>query len=225
MTIMGAMIGIIQEIGVILPQITIVSVAVIMLMFGVFVSKEYAIFWTLFLSFAGLIISCSMSYHLLGYEGSTTILYGALRMDHFAAISVFTILCISLWSFIILYFMAKSGMVKQFEAIFLPFISIAGMTFMVCANSLLSLYMSMEVVSLSSYIMTSYDRNNALSTEAGMKYFILGSLASCLYLFGTSLIYGFAGTIQFDELAIISHTEISDSFVGRSCFGIGVIPI
>jgi NADH-quinone oxidoreductase subunit N len=65
----------------------------------------------------------------------------------------------------------------------------------------MSLYIGLELLSLSLYVIAAFDRDNARSAEAGLKYFVLGALASGLLLYGSSLVYGFAGTTNFDRLA------------------------
>jgi len=76
-----------------------------------------------------------------------------------------------------------------------------GMMMMISANDLISLYVGLEMQSLSLYVLAAYDRDNQRATEAGVKYFILGALASGLLLYGSSLVYGFGGTTTFDGLA------------------------
>ena len=76
-----------------------------------------------------------------------------------------------------------------------------GMMVMVSANDLMSLYLGLELLSLPLYVIAAFDRDNGRSAEAGLKYFVLGALASGLLLYGTSLVYGFAGTTNFDRLA------------------------
>jgi hypothetical protein len=71
------------------------------------------------------------------------------------------------------------------------------MMMMVSAGDLIALYMGLELQSLSLYVIASLRRDSVKSTEAGLKYFILGALSSGLLLFGASLVYGFAGTTQF----------------------------
>jgi NADH-quinone oxidoreductase subunit N len=78
-----------------------------------------------------------------------------------------------------------------------------GMMLMVSANDLISLYMGLELQSLSLYVLASIHRDNLRSSEAGLKYFVLGALASGLLLYGCSLIYGFTGTTNFDQLAAV----------------------
>lgn len=79
--------------------------------------------------------------------------------------------------------------------------SLVGMFFMVSANDLMSLYLGMELSSLALYVLASFSRDSLRSTEAGVKYFVLGALASGLFLFGASLVYGFSGTTTFNQIA------------------------
>jgi NADH-quinone oxidoreductase subunit N len=80
-------------------------------------------------------------------------------------------------------------------------LSCVGMAVMVSATSLVSLYVGLELMSLSSYVLAAYRRTDDRSAEAGLKYFVLGGLASGILLYGISLLYGFTGTIQFDGIA------------------------
>jgi NADH-quinone oxidoreductase subunit N len=77
----------------------------------------------------------------------------------------------------------------------------AGMSVMVSATSLISLYVGLELNSLASYVLASYRRNDERSAEAGLKYFVLGALASGILLYGISLLYGFTGTTNFTGIA------------------------
>lgn len=90
---------------------------------------------------------------------------------------------------------------RIFEFPVLLLLSVLGMLVMVSSGSLLTVYMGLELMSLPLYVLASMQRDSLRSTEAGLKYFVLGSLASGMMLFGISLIYGFAGTIQLDSLA------------------------
>ena len=79
--------------------------------------------------------------------------------------------------------------------------SAVGMSVMVSATSLISLYVGLELTSLASYVLAAYRRTDERSAEAGLKYFVLGALASGILLYGISLLYGFAGTMNFTGLA------------------------
>ena len=80
--------------------------------------------------------------------------------------------------------------------------SAVGMSVMVSATSLVALYVGLELTSLSSYVLAAYRRTDERSAEAGLKYFVLGALASGILLYGISLLYGFTGTMSFTGLAV-----------------------
>ncbi|MGF1476912.1 MAG: NADH-quinone oxidoreductase subunit NuoN [Geminicoccaceae bacterium] len=90
---------------------------------------------------------------------------------------------------------------ERFEYPLLALFSTLGMMMMLSANSFLALYMALELNSLPLYVMAAFRRDTIKSTEAGLKYFVLGALASGMLLYGCSLVYGFTGTIMFPTLA------------------------
>jgi NADH-quinone oxidoreductase subunit N len=89
----------------------------------------------------------------------------------------------------------------RFEYPVLMLFAALGMSMMVSANDLMSLYMGLELQSLSLYVLAAFRRDSVKATEAGLKYFVLGALSSGLYLYGASLVYGFSGTTNFETLA------------------------
>ncbi|MEN9932728.1 MAG: hypothetical protein RIS17_1301, partial [Pseudomonadota bacterium] len=89
----------------------------------------------------------------------------------------------------------------RFEYPVLMLLSALGMAVMVSANDLLSLYIGLELTALPSYVLAAFHRADNRSAEAGLKYFVLGALASGILLYGVTLIYGFAGSTQFDIIA------------------------
>jgi NADH-quinone oxidoreductase subunit N len=91
----------------------------------------------------------------------------------------------------------------RFEYTVLLLFACLGMLMMVSANDFMSLYLGLELQSLSLYVIAAFHRDDVKSNEAGLKYFVLGALASGLLLYGASLVYGFAGTTSFDSLAIL----------------------
>jgi NADH-quinone oxidoreductase subunit N len=90
---------------------------------------------------------------------------------------------------------------KAFEYPILILFSTLGMSFMVSANDLITLYLAIELQSLPLYVMASFKKDNIESGEAGIKYFVLGALSSSLFLFGASLVYGFTGSVEFLEIS------------------------
>jgi len=94
----------------------------------------------------------------------------------------------------------KRTRTARFEYPVLLMLGTLGMSIMVSANDLLTLYLGLELQSLAAYVLAAFHRNEARSSEAGLKYFVLGALASGILLYGVSLIYGFGGTTNFAAL-------------------------
>ncbi|WP_411288801.1 NADH-quinone oxidoreductase subunit NuoN [Phenylobacterium sp.] len=92
--------------------------------------------------------------------------------------------------------------VKVFEFPVLILLAALGMGMMVSAGDLIALYMGIELHSLALYVLAAMHRDNAKASEAGLKYFVLGALSSGLLLYGASLIYGFAGSTAFADIAV-----------------------
>lgn len=95
----------------------------------------------------------------------------------------------------------ESYQLKRFEYPVLLMLSSLGMMIMVSANDLLALFLGLEMQSLALYVLVAMARKQSLSNEAALKYFVLGALATAFILYGSSLIYGYAGTIEFAGIA------------------------
>lgn len=135
----------------------------------------------------------------IGFSGGgTDIAFGGMfHDDAFARFSKVTIL-LSAGSVLLMSqsYMARRGLLR-FEYPLLVSLATIGMMVMVSAGDLMALYMGLELQSLALYVVASLRRDSVKSTEAGMKYFVLGALSSGLLLYGASLTYGFAGTTLF----------------------------
>jgi NADH-quinone oxidoreductase subunit N len=90
---------------------------------------------------------------------------------------------------------------RIFEYAILVLLSTLGMMVLISAGDLIALYLGLELMSLALYVVAASHRDNAKSTEAGLKYFVLGALSSGMLLYGASLIYGFTGTVNFAGIA------------------------
>ena len=90
-------------------------------------------------------------------------------------------------------------------------LSTIGMMMVISANDLIALYLGLELLSLSSYVIAAFDRDNVRSTEAGLKYFVLGALSSGMLLYGASLVYGFTGSVSFPAIAAVVQGNASAS--------------
>jgi len=115
-------------------------------------------------------------------------------------------------------FLEREG-VNRFEYTVLALFATVGMLMMISANSLISLYVALELQSLPLYVMTAFHRDKLKASEAGLKYFVLGALASGLLLYGCSMIYGFTGTLSFPGLA----SALSPETIGDGTISAGVV--
>jgi len=97
--------------------------------------------------------------------------------------------------------------IARFEFPVLVIFSVLGMMLMISAASFIALYMGLELQSLALYVLAAFDRDSAKSSEAGLKYFVLGALSSGMLLYGISMIYGFTGTTEFATVAHIVKTS------------------
>ena len=99
------------------------------------------------------------------------------------------------------------------EYFVLGLVALLGVMVMISAGSLLTVYLGMELMSLSLYAMVAFDRESGVSAESAMKYFVLGTIASGTMLYGFSILYGLTGTLQLDELALAVR-EVGASNLG-----------
>ena len=134
-------------------------------------------------------------------HGEADTFRGQFVTDDFAVfLKVLTLLGAALCLLMSPEFFRNEG-TERFEFPVLALFSTVGMLMMISANSLLALYLALEMQSLPLYVMAAFHRDQTRSTEAGLKFFVLGALASGLLLYGCSLVYGFTGTLSFDVLA------------------------
>ncbi len=121
--------------------------------------------------------------------------------DAFARFVKVILLCGSALSIILSWTYLKKENLSHPEYPILILFATLGMLLMVSANDLLALYVGLELQSLSLYVLAAYNRDNAKSSESGLKYFVLGALSSGLLLYGISLIYGYTGVTKFTSLS------------------------
>ena len=146
----------------------------------------------------------------LGGTGSTPAFFGMFADDAFARFAKVAILIAAAAVLAMSEdYMTRRGLLR-FEYPVLIALAVLGMMVMVSATDLMTLYMGLELQSLALYVVAAIRRDSAKSTEAGLKYFVLGALSSGLLLYGASLTYGFAGTTRFDGiLATIEGGQLS----------------
>lgn len=131
-----------------------------------------------------------------------------------------SIILISTGLVIYFYLIVKNEIsLQRPEFLLITLIAIIGMMLMVSSNDLLSLFVSLELQSLALYILVSFSKDDFNSSEAGVKYFVIGSLSTCIFLFGSSLIYGIIGSTNFSEISQF----ISDQYNLPTLLIIGLI--
>lgn len=149
-----------------------------------------------------------------GTSGDETAFGGMFRADSFADYMKILVL---LGTFGALYMsitpLAKDDINKP-EFALLVMLALVGMMLMISANDLMSLYMAVELQSLPLYVVAAMRTNSLRSSEAGLKYFLLGALSSGMLLYGASLVYGFAGTTSFSGIAAaVSADQLPAVFI------------
>jgi NADH-quinone oxidoreductase subunit N len=119
---------------------------------------------------------------------------------------------------------------RKFEYPVLVLLATTGMLLLISAGDLIALYLGLELMSLALYVVAAFDRDNVRSTEAGLKYFVLGALSSGMLLYGASLIYGFTGTVKFPGIAAAAAGGGIGVIVGivllfaGLCFKVSAVP-
>ena len=189
-----------------LPEIFLACSAMACMMVGVFVNEKKALSVVHVLSLASLIIVGILLVSMRDQPMSG--FNGQFVSDDFA---IYMKLLVLLGSFVTL-LMSQSYLKREnmarFEYPVLVLFATVGMMMMVSANDLIALYLGLELQSLSLYVLAAFKRDTTRSSEAGLKYFVLGALSSCMLLYGCSMIYGFTGTTAFDDLGkVLSGPE------------------
>ena len=186
------------DLNIILPEILLALYAMVALVAAVYTGKDKLAPMLTWLT-AGLFVLIGAWIGLTG-EGENVAFNGMFNNDGFARFAKVTIL-VSAAAVLVMGqdYMSRRGMLR-FEYPVLVTLAVVGMMVMVSAGDLMALYMGLELQSLSLYVVASMRRDSLKSSEAGLKYFVLGALSSGLLLFGSSLVYGFAGTTGFSGI-------------------------
>ncbi|MGM0583262.1 MAG: NADH-quinone oxidoreductase subunit NuoN [Pseudomonadota bacterium] len=196
-----------HDISVILPELLLAVFSMGALMAGAFGAGERLagpLCWVTAAVLAGLGLVAGFG------SGDVTAFNGAFVADGFARFAKVVIL----FGAAIILILSEGYMTRQrilkFEYPVLVALGVLGMMIMVSAGDLMSLYMGLELQSLAAYVMAAFRRDSLRSTEAGLKYFVLGALSSGLLLYGASMVYGYTGATRFDSIgAVVMEEELS----------------
>ena len=187
-----------ENINLILPEITLFLGICLALMVGVFFKNSFSIVMKLSI----LILLGVIYLILIDWGGEQKIFLESFKNDKFSDYFKVLILLSSVFIFFSSEQFIKDKKLNKFEYPIVIMFSILGMFFMLSSNDLILFYLGLELQSLALYVLAAIDRDNTISSEAGIKYFVLSALSSGLLLYGCSLLYGFTGSTNFDAISI-----------------------
>ncbi len=185
------------------PELILAVGALVLLMLGVFAGEKSASAVSILA--IGLIAVAGLWLVFVPADGSAY--GGAYLADPFARFMKILALIGSGTALLMTISSAKATNIDKFEYPVLVLLATLGMLLMISANDLISLYLSLELQSLALYVVAAMNRDSLKSTEAGLKYFVLGALSSGLMLYGMSLVYGFTGHTGFADIAAALSAE------------------
>jgi NADH-quinone oxidoreductase subunit N len=190
-----------HDLSVVAPEVALAVYAMAALMWGVFTRPGEADRTILYVT-AGVLAVVGL-WVAAGAAGTRFAFHGSFVDDGFARFAKVLILFGAAATLAMgESYLSKTGLLK-FEFPVLIVLASVGMMTMVSANDLIVLYMGLELTSLASYVVAAFRRDSVRATEAGLKYFMLGALASGLLLYGASLTYGYTGTTLFEGIASV----------------------
>ena len=197
-----------------LPEIALALGAMAILMFGVFKKDgapgaDYASGW---LAVIVLVIAAG----LVVYRGDAreVLFEGAFISDAFSRFSKLLVLAGAALVLVMSFDSLARAKLLTAEFCVLTLLAVTGMLLMVSAGNLIALFLGLELQSLALYVIAAIDRNQVRSSEAGLKYFVLGSLSSGMLLYGASLIYGFTGSIDLAVIATVAQGQPAAQNIG-----------
>ena len=132
-------------------------------------------------------------------------------LDYAGFLSKLIIVILSIFCLIMMQSYVVNQKINNFEYFLLILFSILGLLLLCSSNDFLTSYLAIELQSLSFYVLAAFKKNSTFSIEAGIKYFVLGAFASSMFLFGSSLLYGFTGTICFTDFNNLFYTVIPEN--------------
>ncbi|MCB8838495.1 NADH-quinone oxidoreductase subunit NuoN [Aurantimonas sp. VKM B-3413] len=197
-----------HSLPIVAPELIMAVGAMVLLMIGVFTGERSA--QTVTGLSVALIIIAGLWLVLVTPYGIA--FGGSFLLDPFAGFMKVLVLIGSAAAVIMSVGYAESERFNRFEFPVLIVLSTTGMMMMVSAGDMITLYLGLELQSLAIYVLAAINRDSVRSTEAGLKYFVLGALSSGMLLYGASMVYGFTGQIEFD--AIAAHVAVSGRSLG-----------
>jgi NADH-quinone oxidoreductase subunit N len=211
----------------VLPELVLAVGAMVLLMIGAWRGQGTTALVTT-LAIVLLIVTGVLEWMLPA--GKLVSFGGSFIVDSFARFLKITALIGSVATLILSREFLSDPSRRIFEYAILVLLSTLGMMVLISAGDLIMLYLGLELMSLALYVVASSNRDNAKSTEAGLKYFVLGALSSGMLLYGASLVYGFTGTVSFAGIAAAAKTGSLGIIFGivfvlaGLCFKVSAVP-
>ena len=207
-----------NDLSIILPEIFLSLYAMVALVGSVYTSKDEVAQKVTWFTAVVLIL---LAFWMIFSETQTEIAFGGMFVND--AFSRFSKIIILLSGAVVLImgqdYMSRRGLLR-FEYPLIIALSVVGMMVMVSAGDLMALYMGLELQSLALYVIAAFKRDSLKSTEAGLKYFVLGALSSGLLLYGSALTYGYSGTTLFS--GILENVNANSPSLGL-LFGLALV--
>ena len=194
------------------PEIILVGAALLLLVYGVFrpetADEAEPVGWA---AIAAIVFA---GYWVLRETGSTTLFDKSLVFDGFTRFMKLLSLIGAAGALLLSFDDMREARILRFEYPVLVLLATAGMMLMISAGDLMALYLGLELQSLALYVIAAFHRDQVRSSEAGLKYFVLGALSSGMLLYGASLIYGFTGTTSFAGIAAAIKAQGGPASIG-----------
>jgi NADH-quinone oxidoreductase subunit N len=187
----------------VLPEIALAVGALVLLMLGAFGGDRM----TPVINALSIILIAACAIAIIFWPAEGTTFNGAFVVDPFARLMKILVLIGSGVAIVLSIAYLRAEKIDRFEYPVLIVIATLGMLMMISANDLIAVYLGLELQSLALYVVAAINRDSVRSTEAGLKYFVLGALSSGMLLYGASLVYGFTGQTTFAGIAAVLESQ------------------
>ena len=193
-----------ENLDLILPEIFISIAIMFFLLLGVFKKNSSSLIYNL--STITLVVLLALIYNL-NSTTDTSLFNESYKIDKLSTFMKFLLFGSGVFVMLTSSKYIQTSKINKIEYPVLILSSILGMMVMISSNDLIVFYIGLELQSLSLYVLASFNRDNLLSTESGLKYFVLSALSSGLLLYGCSIVYGFAESTNFNQILYNSNQE------------------
>ena len=190
-----------ENLDLLLPEIFTSIVIMLFLLIGVFKKKSSSLIYNL--TTISLVVLLAIVYNLNSIS-ETSLFNESYKIDNLSNFMKIIMIASGIFVMLTSSKYLQISKINKIEYPVLVLSAILGMMVMISSNDLIVFYMGLELQSLALYVLASFNRDNLLSTESGLKYFILSALSTGLLLYGCSLVYGFTETTNFNEILINS---------------------